>query len=169
MIGLLEIRSATAPRAARGRGRCGAFLGVWGWLVWAGCVVVLSVVPPGWVLAPVPPHQWSAAAFAGHACEFLVFTLMLWAACGRASPQTTVSARRVNGVPTKARPAGRVVAGVSLAALAFGLLIEIIQLAIPYRSFDLRDWAADAGGIVLALGALSALRRWRGAAPGRRR
>jgi len=33
--------------------------------------------------------------------------------------------------------------------IAYGLLIEIIQYYIPYRSFSLLDWAADSGGILL--------------------
>jgi len=31
----------------------------------------------------------------------------------------------------------------------YGLLIEIIQYHIPYRSFSLLDWAADAGGVLI--------------------
>ena len=31
----------------------------------------------------------------------------------------------------------------------YGLLIEIIQYQIPYRSFSLLDWSADGGGILL--------------------
>jgi len=31
----------------------------------------------------------------------------------------------------------------------YGLLIEIIQYYIPYRSFSLLDWAADSGGVLI--------------------
>jgi VanZ family protein len=36
-----------------------------------------------------------------------------------------------------------------LPLLAYGLLIEIIQLFLPYRTFSLLDLTADAAGIVL--------------------
>jgi len=32
---------------------------------------------------------------------------------------------------------------------AYGLLIEIIQYHIPYRSFSLLDWLADSGGVLI--------------------
>ena len=55
-----------------------------------------------------------------------------------------------------------------LALLAFGLLIEVIQYHLPYRTFSLLDWAADGLGITaywLALPALRHLpvlrRRWK--------
>ena len=38
-----------------------------------------------------------------------------------------------------------------LIALSIGLFIEVVQLAIPGREFSLLDWAADAGGIFLAM------------------
>jgi len=32
---------------------------------------------------------------------------------------------------------------------SYGLLIEVIQYHIPYRSFSLLDWAADSGGVLI--------------------
>jgi VanZ family protein len=46
-----------------------------------------------------------------------------------------------------------------LALLAFGLLIEVIQYYLPYRTFSLLDWAADGAGIALYWLSLPALRR----------
>lgn len=55
-----------------------------------------------------------------------------------------------------------------LALLAFGMLIEVIQYHLPYRTFSLLDWAADGLGIFayrLALPGLRYLpvlkRRWK--------
>lgn len=45
-----------------------------------------------------------------------------------------------------------------LALLAFGLLIEVIQYHLPYRTFSLLDWAADGLGIVAYRLALPGLR-----------
>ncbi len=35
------------------------------------------------------------------------------------------------------------------ALLAYGIGIEVVQHFVPYRSFSLLDWLADAGGVVL--------------------
>lgn len=55
-----------------------------------------------------------------------------------------------------------------LALLAFGMLIEVIQYHLPYRTFSLLDWAADGLGILVYRFALPGLRylpvlrrRWR--------
>ncbi len=39
----------------------------------------------------------------------------------------------------------------ALACVAFGLLIEILQAFVPYRSADWRDLAADALGVALSV------------------
>lgn len=36
----------------------------------------------------------------------------------------------------------------------WGLITEIIQLYVPFRSFDLLDWAADSFGTIIALYAM---------------
>jgi VanZ family protein len=54
-----------------------------------------------------------------------------------------------------------------LSLLGFGLLIEVIQYFLPYRSFSLYDLAADAAGLAVYWASLPALkhlpllrRRW---------
>jgi len=42
---------------------------------------------------------------------------------------------------------------------AYGVLIEVVQAFLPYRSFDLRDLLADGVGIVVALSGLSAINK----------
>lgn len=39
----------------------------------------------------------------------------------------------------------------ALIMVLFGLLIEVIQIYVPYRVFSMRDFAADLLGIVFAL------------------
>lgn len=41
---------------------------------------------------------------------------------------------------------------ISLAAIVWGITIEFLQkFYVPSRDFDLLDWAADAGGVLIAL------------------
>lgn len=47
---------------------------------------------------------------------------------------------------------GRVTPWVALGLLAFGILIEILQSRLPYRSAELYDAFADVGGILLGWG-----------------
>jgi VanZ family protein len=108
------------------------------------------VGPPGWILATVPRSGWSLASSAGHVFEFGLFALLVWLA-----------------LPAGRSAAGRIAVSAA-AALAFGLAIELIQLPIPYRSFDLRDWAADAVGIGAVLLSLTAC-RYRASARSRHR
>ena len=46
-------------------------------------------------------------------------------------------------------PATRFAAGKVATLLAYGMAIEIAQHFLPFRSFSLLDWLADAGGIAL--------------------
>jgi VanZ family protein len=132
---------ATTLRRAAGRA----------WLAWGVAIVFFSVAPPGWILGAVPRSGWSFASSAGHVFEFGLFALLVWLAL----PARQSVARRV-----------AVSAGVSL---AFGLAIELIQLPIPYRSFDLLDWAADAAGIAVVLAVFSVGRSLRAGTLSRRR
>lgn len=121
------------------------------WLAWGAAILFLSVAPPGWILGAVPRSGWSFASSAGHVFEFGLFALLFWLA-----------------LPAE-HTAGRRYALSATAALAFGLAIELIQWPIPYRSFDLLDWAADAAGIAAALLALSASQSLRARARSRHR
>ena len=113
------------------------------WLVWGAAILFFSVAPPGWILGAVPRSGWSFASSAGHVFEFGLFALLFWLAL------------------SAGHAAGRRYALSAAVSLAFGLAIELIQWPIPYRSFDLLDWAADAAGIAAVLLALSACRSLR--------
>jgi VanZ family protein len=108
-------------------------LKAYAWLAWGAAVLFISTAPAGWILGLAPHASWSLLSAFGHAFEFGLFVALLarW------------------GPPWTGGRWGLVWA--ACVALAFGLAVELIQLPIPYRSFDLRDWAADAAGIAAAL------------------
>jgi VanZ family protein len=121
------------------------------WLLWGAAILFFSVAPPGWILGAVPRSGWSFASSAGHVFEFGLFALLFWLSL----PAGHTAVRRA--------------AESAVVSLAFGLAIELIQLPISYRSFDLLDWAADAAGIAAVLLVLSASRSLRAGTRPRRR
>lgn len=46
-------------------------------------------------------------------------------------------------------PATRFTGGKVATLLAYGMAIEVVQSFLPFRSFSLLDWLADAAGVVL--------------------
>lgn len=110
-----------------------ALLRPYAWALWAVAVLFFSLAPATWFLGVTPESSWSLLAAVGHVVEFGLFAVLLcwWG-------------------PSWTRGRGGIFL-VALAALAFGLLVELLQVFIPYRSFDLRDWAADAAGIAIVL------------------
>ena len=62
------------------------------------------------------------------------------------------------GVGFGRAPRGRLVVGLALVAL--GLALEIVQYALPTRSFDPRDLLANTGGVLVGLAASVGLGRW---------
>lgn len=55
-------------------------------------------------------------------------------------------------------PKSRFGASQVLALMGYGLLIEIVQYFLPYRTFSLYDWAADGAGLAIYWFCLPALR-----------
>jgi len=115
------------------------------WL-WTAVIVIVSVVPAEWLLGAAPERSWSVLASLAHAFEFAILAgLIVW---------------REGAAQTKAWPSAVVLLRAGATALLLALLIEVVQWPLPYRSFDGRDLAADAAGIVLGLGLSAvALRR----------
>lgn len=131
-------------RATAGR----SFLARRGWVVWAPVILVVSVVPVAWVFGATPRATWSLSSELGHFFEFGLFAALVALSRERA------------GAGASALLAGAV------AAIAYGVAIELIQWPIPYRSADPRDVAVDVLGVTSALAILWYLRR-RAAAGGR--
>jgi len=116
-----------------------------GWALWAAIVLVVSVVPVGWVFDFAESEDWSWMAGMGHFAEFGLFTALVAVAWSQGGERDWNRALMVG-----------IAAGVG-----YGLLIEAIQYPIPYRSADPRDFALDVCGVVTAALLLSWARRRR--------
>jgi VanZ family protein len=114
------------------------------WLVaqrplWRGALLVLIVVVSWLAFAPVAqPDTVAHLDKLRHVFAFVVLALVAsWAWA----------------------PGRRTLLAVALGLLAYGALIELVQMQLPSREASWADWAADALGIVLGQGLAQALRR----------
>jgi hypothetical protein len=133
-----------------------------GWLVWGLVVLVVSVVPVGWVFGLAPEETWSLGGSVGHFFEFGLFAALVaiaWGRRGRARDGRPAGAGDGTGVSLR-----RGLAAGALAAVAYGAAIEVVQVPIPYRNGDWRDLVVDVVGAAVGLGILVVARR-RTAAP----
>jgi VanZ family protein len=122
----------------------------YGWAVWATVVFVAAVVPVGWVFGFAPNSAWSWMSGLGHFAEFGIFAALVAVAWDRRHEW-----RRA------------LLVGVT-AGVGYGLLVEIVQYPLPYRSADPRDFALDVCGVAAAALLLSWARRARVRRTGRR-
>lgn len=108
-----------------------------GWLLWMGVVLIMAVVPIAWLFRRAPSLNPGLTTTGGHVIAYAILTVLTaWAASVRL------------------RPVFSVLWGMVLAAL-YGPLMEVVQLPLPYRAFDVRDMAADwvgaaAGALVVS-------------------
>ena len=110
----------------------------WAWLAWLGVTLVFAVIPLAWFFHREPSLDPGFVTTAGHVTEYAVLTILAaWS-----------WSRRGEWV-------WAIVGGVVLSAL-WGPLMEVVQLPLPYRAFDVRDMAADWAGALLGALALSA-------------
>jgi len=130
-------RHGGAPRARPPR----PWLVRYGWSVWAVVILILSTVPVEWVFGVVPAQGWPWLASAGHFVEFGLFAVLV-----------AVAGNGAHGWR-------RAVAVGALAGAVYGPLIEVIQLAFPWRSFEVRDMAADWVGVAVCVSLLIWVRR----------
>ncbi len=114
-----------------------------GWIVWAPVILFVSVVPVGWVFGLTPHAGWSLQGNVGHVFEFGLFAVLVALARARAVPGSS-----------------GMLAG-AVAAIGYGVAIELIQWPIPYRTADPRDAALDVVGVTVALALLWVVRRRR--------
>lgn len=121
----------------------------WAWAVWAAAIAFFSIAPPEWTLGGIPRAGWSAVSAVGHVCEFAILCALLWLA--------------FDGRPARGR-----LGWASVLALGAGLVVELVQWPLPYRSFDPLDLLADAAGVGMALAGVSGLRLLREAPEPRR-
>jgi hypothetical protein len=116
-----------------------------GWALWAAVVLVVSIVPVGWVFGFAEGEYWSWMAGMGHFAEFGILTALVAVAWSQSGARGWTQALMVG-----------VAAGVG-----YGLLIEAVQYPLPYRSADLRDFALDVCGVATAALLVSWARRRR--------
>ncbi len=103
-------------------------------------VVVFAALPTREALEATVGERQGAVTLAAHLLEFVVLGLLVAAAVSlRRSPWETL-------VLT------------ALVGLAVALGTELLQWALPWRSFEVRDLAVDVVGLALGL-ALASLRR----------
>lgn len=109
----------------------------WAWAVCAAVILVGAVLPADWLLGVAPRDSWSWVSTLIHGAEFAVLTALLaW---------RLIPAARSGG-----ESVATAVAGACVAAFGLGILVELLQYPLPYRSFELWDLAADAAGVAFA-------------------
>lgn len=120
----------------------------WAWAAWTAAIVIVSIVPAGWLLGAAPQQAWSALAGAAHFLEFLaLMALLSWSGAGGSGRS-----------PAPRASTGVLVARAALGALAVAVAVELLQWPLPYRSFDPLDLLADAGGIAVAAAGFAVVR-----------
>jgi Na+/proline symporter len=123
-----------------------------GCALWAAIVLIVSVVPVGWVFGFAESDDWSWMAALGHFAEFGIFTALVAVAWSQSRRRGWTEGLLVG-----------VAAGVG-----YGLLIEAVQFPLPYRSADLRDFALDVCGVATVALLLTWARRRQERRRGRR-
>jgi VanZ family protein len=119
--------------------------------VWAVGIVVFGVIPTHAALAATVGQRENAAASSGHFVEYLVFAFLLAVAFG--------------GWRLNARALGLAAA----VAVGVGWLIEVVQVPIPYRDFQVSDGVTDMAGVVAGLALFSCVALLRARRPRARR
>ncbi|WBO83676.1 VanZ family protein [Hymenobacter yonginensis] len=115
-------------------------------LAWAALVLVLTLTPSA-DMPVVPPWELISFDTAAHAGVFVVLAALV-----------VFSARRQTRWPALRRHAYTVVL---LGCVAFGLLIELLQMTMALgRHGEWSDAISDALGAALGLGLAYAIRRW---------
>jgi len=116
-------------------------------LAWAGLVLVFALVPTHQVLSSTVGDRETLTTQIGHFTEFALLAWLL-----------------ASWVAGRGGSAWRAAAAAWAAALAYGAVIEVLQIPLSYRSAQWSDLAIDAAGA--ALGVLVFRCGWGWAAPG---
>jgi len=116
----------------------------------AAAVVVFAALPTRGALEATVGERQSAVTLAAHFAEFVVLGVLVALAASR----------------RRARREALVVAAALGVALALGT--EVLQLALPWRSFEVRDLVVDVLGLAVGLALVSRRRAGARGAPGRR-
>ena len=113
-------------------------------------IVVFGVIPTHEALAATAGSNESLAASLGHFVEYAILAFVLAVAFGGWRVEV------------------RSLALAALVAVALGWMIEVVQLPLPYRDFQVSDGIVDVAGVAAGLALFSVAALWRGARrPGR--
>lgn len=135
-------------------------------LAWAGVILAFAVLPTHAALSRTVGDRETFTTQAGHFLEFAVLAwLVAWwlAARGDRRQGTPDGEGAAGGTMTILRDAALAWAAVA----SYGVMIEVVQLPLSYRSAQWSDVAIDAAGALAGLLAFSCGRVWR-ARKGRR-
>ena len=106
-------------------------------LVWSALMVIFAVLPLAWLFGSVSDTDVSLVTSLAHFAEFGCFTIL-----------AALTFRETLGV-------WRGLAAAAVAAIVFAVVTEMLQLPLPYRSFDVRDLYCDWAGAATAVLVLS--------------
>jgi hypothetical protein len=132
-------------------------------VAWALAVLAFAVVPTHAALSSTVGKQETLATEVGHFFEFAVLAaLASWWAIQRAESRAseTVEGPGQGWAGLGARLV--TAACVWVAAVAYGAMLELIQMPLAYRSAQAGDLAVDAAGAFAGLLAFSCVRALRG-------
>lgn len=107
-------------------------------VVWAAVILLLALVPVSWIFGIAPADVWTLLGALGHYFEYVVLTVLVAVGWGE------VVGRR------------RALVAAAAAGAVYGVLMEVVQLPLSYRQFDVRDMATDWAGVVTAVVLVSA-------------
>jgi VanZ family protein len=115
--------------------------------LWAVVIVVFGVIPTHETLAAAVGRHENSVASLAHFVECAVFAFLLAVALGgwrlRACALTAAA----------------------VLAVGLGWVIELVQLPLPYRDFQVSDGLTDMAGVAAGLAVFSGLVLWREARP----
>jgi VanZ family protein len=133
----------------------GVMRGPWPWVVaaaaWALGIVVFGVIPTHQALAATVGREENLVASLGHFVEYAVFAFVLAVALG--------------GWRAGVRSLGLAAA----IAVGLGWSIELVQVPLPYRDFQVSDGVTDMAGVGAGLAVFSLIVLARAARPRARR
>jgi VanZ family protein len=131
--------AAARPTGESAAAPTGSLLRRRAWLVWAAVMLVWAVIPLSWLLGHASSSQRFSLTTAAHFGEYVVLAGLVVLATRPARPWLVGAALAV------------------LTGLLYGPLTEVVQLPLPYRSFQVGDILADWSGTLVGALAFSAV------------
>jgi hypothetical protein len=135
-------------------------------VVWAVVILIFAVVPTHVLLSSTVGERETLTTEIGHFVEFAVLAVLaLWWATERAAARPQGEADRRGQLGKPDTPWAFRAVAVWATVVAYGALIEVVQMPLAYRSAQFSDLAVDAAGALAGLLAFSCVRALRGRDP----